>query len=128
MKKGEAYEIFDGGKLDLYYCRVEFGKVPISEVPDYYKAAVMLVRRYQRVWWKHLHLDAVGKCIIRKEFGRTKNMGIIRKIDLDTNTVYVYNKKLPEGLQNYVMGYDVLESNLNWGPCHVRLILAYDNE
>lgn len=129
MTKSGVLSIFEEWKVKSYVKAIMLGEITIDSIPytDIYRTAVGFYIKYDRDWWKHIHLDAVGKCIMRVERGRKNNIGIIREIDLDSGMIYVCNKRLPEGKQNYSMAYNAFEELLDNGS-YVRLILAYDKD
>ena len=126
MLKRDALKIFDTDKLDEYAHGVQFRGLKASDIPPYYRTATRMVLRYGCDWWKHIHLDSVGKCIIAEDGNKRKNIGIIKSIDLDNGVVHIYDKNNPNGYQNYKINYDDFVAWDERGLYTLRLVSNYE--
>ena len=126
MLKRDVLKLFDESKLNDYVYSVQFGRIKLDEISDYYKHAVRMVLKYGCNWWKHIHTDCLNKCIITEDDDLKRiNIGIIRSIDLQSDFVYIYNKRNPVGHQNYRMSYYDFESRIANGLYPLRLVSNY---
>lgn len=126
MLKRDALKIFDTDKLDDYAHAVQFRGIKANEIPPYYRTATRMVLKYGCNWWKHIYLDSVGKCIIAEDRNKRKNIGIIKSIDLNSGTVYIYDKNNPNGYQDYKISYDDFVTWVERGLYTLRLVSNYE--